>query len=153
MGLCVQSPVSLSSPQSFSGILSFNHSNFSIANTNRDGLQTNVGPKANLLSGGQKQRIALARALLREPNVLLLDEATSALDSESERVVQEALDNAAKSRTTIAIAHRIKTIQNADVIYVMSAGRVVEKGMHTELLRLGGRYCELVQLQSLESEK
>ncbi|KAH8660706.1 P-loop containing nucleoside triphosphate hydrolase protein [Tricladium varicosporioides] len=118
-----------------------------------DGFSTVTGARGGMLSGGQKQRIAIARALLRDPRILLLDEATSALDSESEKVVQAALDAAAKGRTTVAVAHRISTVQNADCIYgnlVLDAGRIIEKGTHTELMDLQGRYFELVKLQSLE---
>ncbi|RFU81921.1 abc multidrug transporter mdr1 [Trichoderma arundinaceum] len=116
-----------------------------------EGLDTVVGSKGSMLSGGQKQRVAIARALLRDPRVLLLDEATSALDSESERVVQDALDAAARGRTTIAVAHRLSTIQKADRIYVFDQGRIVESGTHQELIQSRGRYYELVSLQSLEA--
>lgn len=115
------------------------------------GYQTTVGDRGSRLSGGQRQRISIARAILKNPPVLILDEATSALDTESERLVQEALERLMKDRTTIVIAHRLSTITNADMICVMHEGKIVERGTHENLLALGGHYSRLVRLQSQES--
>ena len=117
-----------------------------------DGYNTKCGNKGLSLSGGQRQRIAIARALIRNPSILLLDEATSALDSDSERLVQEALRKTAKGRTTITVAHRLSTIKDADWIFVINRGSIVEEGVHGELLKKHGVYWQMCQSQSLSQD-
>lgn len=113
-----------------------------------EGYDTNIGDRGGKLSGGQRQRISIARAILKNPPILILDEATSALDTESERLVQEALENLMRNRTTVVIAHRLSTIRNADEICVMHEGAIVERGRHEELLALDGYYKKLCDMQS-----
>ncbi len=112
--------------------------------------ETNIGDSGGKLSGGQKQRLSIARAVLKNPPIMILDEATSALDTESEQLVQKALENMMKNRTSIVIAHRLSTIQNADLIVVLQKGKIVEKGTHSELLEKAGTYMKLVEMQSFE---
>ena len=112
-------------------------------------IDSNIGDSGNKLSGGQKQRLSIARAVLKNPPIMILDEATSALDTESERLVQDALENMMKNRTSIVIAHRLSTIQNADTIVVLNKGCIVEQGKHAELLAKKGMYYSLVEMQSL----
>ena len=112
-----------------------------------EGIDTVIGDNGNRLSGGQRQRLAIARAIYKNAPILILDEATSALDSESERLVQEALERLMQGRTTLVIAHRLSTIENADRIVVLEHGRIVEIGSHAELIELGGLYSSLHRLQ------
>ena len=112
-----------------------------------EGYETVIGDRGSRLSGGQRQRLSIARAILKNPPILILDEATSALDSESERLVQEALEHLMKERTTLVVAHRLSTIKHADLICVMHEGRIVERGTHDDLYALGGYYTKLVDMQ------
>jgi len=115
------------------------------------GIHTNIGDAGGKLSGGQKQRISIARAVLKNPPIMILDEATSALDTESERLVQDALEKMMQNRTSVVIAHRLSTIQKADLIVVMHHGEIAEQGTHEELLLKNGTYAKLVSLQSFEN--
>jgi len=116
-----------------------------------EGINTNIGDGGGKLSGGQKQRISIARAVLKNPPIMVLDEATSALDTESERLVQDALEKMMANRTSVVIAHRLSTIQKADLIVVMHHGEIAEQGTHEELLAKNGTYAKLVSLQSFEN--
>lgn len=124
-----------------------NAHDFIIATDN--GYQTNIGDRGMKLSGGQRQRLSIARAVLKNPDILILDEATSALDTESEKLVQDALDSLLRGRTSIVIAHRLSTIYNADVIYVIDEGHIVEQGTHEELTKKKGLYSKLVEMQHM----
>ena len=115
-----------------------------------EGYETNIGDRGVKLSGGQRQRLSIARAVLKNPDILILDEATSALDTESEKLVQEALNNLLKGRTSVVIAHRLSTIHNADQIIVVDHGRIAEQGTHTSLMERNGIYAKLIEMQSFD---
>ena len=114
-----------------------------------DGYNTNIGDRGGKLSGGQRQRISIARAVLKNPAILILDEATSALDTESERLVQDALEKLLQNRTSLVIAHRLSTVKNADEICVFNEGEIVERGKHKELIEKDGTYKKLYDMQML----
>ena len=114
------------------------------------GLHTNIGERGNKLSGGEKQRVTIARAVLKNPPILILDEATSSLDTESEKQVQDAINNLMSNRTSIVIAHRLSTIRNADEIIVLRKGEIVERGTHMSLMTLNGFYRKLVMMQEVK---
>jgi ABC-type multidrug transport system fused ATPase/permease subunit len=115
-----------------------------------EGYQTEVGDRGSRLSGGERQRVTIARAVLKNPPILILDEATSALDTQSERIVQDAINTLMKDRTCIVIAHRLSTVQHADEIIVMEAGNIIERGTHEQLLAAGGTYTNLVAMQQVK---
>ncbi|HRI22141.1 MAG TPA: ATP-binding cassette domain-containing protein, partial [Panacibacter sp.] len=115
-----------------------------------DGYKTNIGDRGSKLSGGERQRLTIARAVLKNPPVLILDEATSSLDTESERLVQDAINNLMQDRTTIVIAHRLSTVRHADMIIVLDKGEIAERGTHDELIAKGGIYHRLVDLQEVK---
>jgi subfamily B ATP-binding cassette protein MsbA len=123
-----------------------NAHDFIVASEN--GYDTVIGDRGSKLSGGQRQRLSIARAVLKNPSILILDEATSALDTESERLVQDALEKLMNNRTSLVIAHRLSTIRNADMICVFHEGRIVETGTHNELIAKGGIYSKLHSLQA-----
>jgi len=115
-----------------------------------NGYQTGIGEAGGKLSGGQKQRLSIARAVMKNPPIMILDEATSALDTESEKLVQEALEHMMENRTSLVIAHRLSTVQKADLIVVMEKGKIIEKGTHKDLIEKRGKYYQLIEMQGFE---